>query len=206
MRQMRRGRRTPSAIAAVTAIAAAAGILTGCGGSDGAPASATVARTTYVGKLAGSGALVGIVTSGDTVRAYVCDGRRLGLWFDAARAGDAVDASAHGSRLTASFAGRSATGSVTIDGARSQRFEAVRATGDAGLYRGAAKGYVAGWVRLADGTQRGVLTSKTGVSPAPTLSSKAIIDGRIGITPIPIPSATPVPIPTKVAPAGGIGS
>jgi hypothetical protein len=206
MRQMRRDRRAPSMIAAVAAIAAVAGTLTGCGSSDDSSASAPPARTTYVGKLAGSRALVGIVTSGNAVRAYVCDGGQIGLWFDAARAGDSVDASANGSRLTARFASRSATGSVTIDGARSQRFEAVLATGDAGLYRGAAKGYVAGWVRLADGTQRGVLTSKTGVSAAPTLSSKAIIDGRIGITPIPIPSATPVPIPTKVAPAGGIGS
>ena len=204
MRQMRHGRGTPATIAAVTAIAAA-GMLTGCGSGDDTPASATAPRTTYVGTLARSRALVGIVTRGDTVRAYVCDGRKVGLWFDDRVVDGKVAASANGSRLTATFAKRSATGSVTIDGGKPRRFVAVPAAGDAGLYRGAAKGYVAGWVLLADGTQRGVLTSRTGVSPAPRLTSTAIIDGRIGITPIPIPSATTVPIPTRVTPSGGIG-
>ena len=213
MQQMRPGRRA-LAIACVAATAGAAGAIAGCGDDDTAGSAAK--STTFVGRIGYSKALVGIVTRGDTVRAYVCDGRRTGVWFDGRSSDGAIDLQARGAHLTADVGTGSVRGSVTLAGGpdepaairrrlRAMAFEAVRATKNAGLYRGTARGGVAGWVVLADGTQRGVFGTKTTTSSLSTLSSKAIADGSLAITPIPIPGSTTVPFPIRISPAGGLG-
>ena len=202
MQQMRPGRRA-LAIACVAATAGAAGAIAGCGDDDTAGSAAK--STTFVGRIGHSKALVGIVTRGDTVRAYVCDGRRTGVWFDGRSSDGAIDLQARGAHLTADVGTGSVRGSVTLAGGQAMAFEAVRATKNAGLYRGTARGGVAGWVVLADGTQRGVFGTKTTTSSLSTLSSKAIADGSLAITPIPIPGSTTVPFPIRISPAGGLG-
>jgi hypothetical protein len=207
MRQRRRGRGTPAAIAAVLALGGSAGTIAGCGGGDdGTPDHGPAATTTFVGKLDGSRAFVALAVRDGKVRAYVCDGRHLGRWLNGRVADRSVAAAgAAGSRLNASVHGAAANGSVTLDGGHPQHFAAVAAHGGAGLFRGSGHGYTGGWIVLADGAQRGVFTTKTTSFSAPLLTSQAITDGRIAITPIPIPGATPLPIPLHVAPGGGLG-
>jgi hypothetical protein len=145
---------------------------------------------TYVGSVSGSRALVGIVVLDSRARAYVCDGKRIASWFNGyVNKGSMVLFAARPSRLTTKLDGRTATGTVTLANGRHLRFRATRATGRAGLYRGSAHGYVAGWILLGNGRQRGAIKDiSTGtLTTAPRLTSTALLDGRISITPIPIP-------------------
>jgi hypothetical protein len=183
-------------IAARVTLALAVGILAGFGGLT----SVAVGRTaltratkavTYVGAVDGSRALVGIARVSGRIRAYVCDSRHLAIWFDGTvKHGSVALSSRKHERLTARLDGHAATGTVTLADGRSHRFRATRATGRAGLYRGTAHGYRAGWIVLANKTQRGAIRDiGTGtLTPAPLLNSTALGDGRISITPIPIPS------------------
>ena len=123
MQQMRPGRRA-LAIACVAATAGAAGAIAGCG--DDGTAGSAAKSTTFVGRIGHSKALVGIVTRGDTVRAYVCDGRRTGVWFDGRSSDGAIDLQARGAHLTADVGTGSVRGSVTLAGGQAMAFEAVR--------------------------------------------------------------------------------
>lgn len=205
-------RRNPPRRSAVIATAMLAGlaaaVLAGCGGGGNRKAAAvTSTPATYVGHVSGSRALVGVATVGDRIRAYVCDGKNLSAWFNGRLAnGSAKLAAANGQRIDVSVANRSATGKVTLAGGRVLRFAAAPARGDAGLYRGESDGYLAGWIVLADGTQRGVFGNTSFSAALPSLTSKAIADGRLAITPIPIPGHTTVPIPIHIAPSGGLGA
>ena len=199
--------RRPATFAVVTMLCLATGLLAACGDDDdGGQAPATAAPATYVGALPGTGALVGIATNGSRIRAYVCDSKDVATWFDGTiEDGSAKLEAAGGERLDVELAGASASGSVTLRDGRASAFEAARASGRAGLYRGMHERSVAGWIVLADGTQRGGFGSPANFAAAPRITSKAIADGRISITPIPIPSAGPQLANIRIAPNGGIG-
>ncbi len=198
-------RSTPATIAAVVLLCFAAGALAACGDDD-ATATSADAATTYVGAVPGTPAYVAIAVRGTRVRAYVCDSRELATWFDGTVAdGSAALTAADGKRLELTLADRRATGRVTLAPGRTSAFAAVPAEGRAGLYRGVHKRSVAGWIVLADGTQRGGVGSGPGTfGAAPALNAKAIGDGRVAITPIPIPSAGPQLASVRIAPNGGL--
>ena len=151
----------------------------------------TKAPTTYVGSVEHSHALVGIATANGRARAYVCDGKHMSVWFDG-KLNDGVVTltSPKHERLIARLDGHSATGTFILANGRSHRFSGRLATGHAGLYRGSSHGYLAGWILLANNTQRGAISNiSTGtLTTAPRLTSTALLDGRISITPIPIPN------------------
>ena len=192
-------------VAVAALLMLATGLLSACGDDD-KDASPTAAPATYVGALPGTRVLVGIATNRSRIRAYACDGRDVGTWFDGTiKDGAAVLTAAGGQRLELKLGDGSASGSVTLGDGRERAFEAGAAEGDAGLYRGTHKRNVAGWIVLADGTQRGVFGTPTNFTAAPRITSKAIGDGRISITPIPIPSAGPQLASIRIAPNGGIG-
>lgn len=196
-------RRSATIAAVTTVLCAAAVTIVACGDDEQAATAPTSA--TYVGALRGTDALVGIATRGSRVRAYVCDGRTVATWFDGTLDGDAADlAGTGGERLHVELGDGAATGSVTLGGGRRSTFAAEGAKGDAGLYRGAYKDATAGWIVLADGTQRGGVGTPATFAAAPRLTTTAILDGRIAITPIPIPSAGPQLRTIGIAPGGGI--
>jgi hypothetical protein len=146
---------------------------------------------TYVGAVRGTHALVGIATVKGRARAYVCDSKRVASWFDGkVKGGSVVLTSGSHRRFTVTLHRNTATGTVILADGRSHPFRASLATGRAGLYRGAAHGYVVGWILQTNKVQRGAISAiSTGVlTPAPALTSSALSDGRISITPIPIPS------------------
>ena len=144
-----------------------------------------------MGSVNHSHALVGIATAHGRARAYVCDGKHASVWFDGKlKHGLVALSSLKHERLIARLDGRTAVGTFILAGGRSYRFSARLATGHAGLYRGTGHGYLVGWVVLANNTQRGTISAiSTGkLTTAPMLTSTALADGRISITPIPIPS------------------
>ena len=121
---------------------------------------------TFVGTVDGSDAYVAVVAGPDgDVRAYVTDGASSVDWLDGFLEGPR-DTSARlgndgGAVLEVAFTGRSVSGAFARPGEDPRSFTAAAADEPAGLYRAAesfADGdYVAGWIVLPDGSQRGAI-------------------------------------------------
>lgn len=206
-------RRSPILLLLVAALAVAA--LAGCSSNESdvaAPTTTTSAATvthTYVGRVAGSDALIGVVVDGKRVLAYVCDGvpgdpvgtiPTVQAWFNGESNGGSVDVSQPAGRLQLELTDSAMTGTLTLAGGRTLAVTGEMATRDAGLYRADTTGpggpAVAGWILAGDGTQRG------GVGGSLTLGTTSLNTtqlsfsfqslatariSRVGITPIPIP-------------------
>src|SRR5688572_27381036 len=124
-------------------------LVAGCGGDDGGGAE-QAAVGSFVGLLEGTDAYVAIISDGEKLVGYVCDGKTISTWFK----GDVDGASANVTARTeqelgeVEFLGDTADGEVQIDDER-HSFSAELAVGDAGLYRAAeqdAEGTVeVGW-------------------------------------------------------------
>jgi hypothetical protein len=136
-----------------------------------APAAEARPVGTFVGK---DGRLaIGVVMDERTVRAYACDGRRLGRWFDKRARGNSVRLGpgarllARGNRVRVRFGGNNV--------------RLRRATGRAGLYRAetarAGMRRLGGWVVQRSGRQTGTLATQGVVGPAPQLSTTTLSAG-----------------------------
>jgi hypothetical protein len=147
--------------------------IAGCGGSS-APATGS-----FVGEIDGTTALVGLVSDGSRVRAYICDSQTIATWFSGTlRDGQAKLRSRDGRQtLALSVDGNHAQGTLTIAG-EEHTFSADQAEGKAGIYRAGGntpdgQRLQADWIMLADGTQRGAFQADADqngvVPPAPTL-------------------------------------
>lgn len=140
----------------------------GCGGEESAERPATVGR--FVGRLADATTYFALVTEGDQATAYLCNGvtddTRVGaeanfvaVWLEGAFDGERVELNDGTTTLALAVAGDTVEGTARVGG-QTLAANGVRATGDAGLYRGIgtdAEGgtHEGGWVVLADGSQRG---------------------------------------------------
>jgi hypothetical protein len=144
------------------------------GGGGSAPA-----KGSFVGKLDGTDALVGIVSDTSRVRASICDSQTIATWFSGTlQDGRAELGSGDGPQtLALSLDGNHAQGTHTIAG-EEHAFSANPADGKAGIYRTSAntrdrQRLQADWILLTDGTQRGAFQADADqngvVRPAPTL-------------------------------------
>jgi hypothetical protein len=195
----RRGINAVVTAIALGALGAALGVAGGCTPPRGEsiltrpiePAAGTRAATseptatTYVGRVSGTRALIGLVEDGGRVRAYVCDSRRIALWFSGslrdARGG--LPAIAGEGRLTLALVSGRAQGHVAI-GARRHRFAARPAGGRAGLYRGTfssrdGRSLVAGGVVLPSGAKAGAVVAAGTAAPLPVFTPPATIDRAV---------------------------
>jgi hypothetical protein len=111
---------------------------------------------------AGRGTTIAIVAKGAAAIAYLCDGSRTEAWLQGTATGGRLDlAGAGNARLTGTFTGARAEGTVT---ARGQRFgfdvpavpKSSRLFRATGTVRGAR--IVAGWIVLPNGRQVGLAT------------------------------------------------
>src|SRR5262245_56291800 len=131
----------------------------------------------FTGKVAGTSALVGIVGDGEHVRAYVCDGRRIGRWFTSSDRDGAVDLRAGGLRLQARLTAAGGSGTLTLKNGSSHRIRLESARGNAGLYQGEATyegvAYLGRWVVASDGGQAGRVSTSI-VSPIPVTLDAAV--------------------------------
>lgn len=180
----RRGMMAAVALAAL-ALAACGGDGGDAGGADGGKGAAV--EGTYVGTVEGTEAYIALVSDGETVAGYLCDGEQVSVWLDQVEVADGGAELLNRDGETvgeATFEGDQATGEVTVDG-EAHPFTAEVATGDAGLYGGTQgergePGFVeAGWIVLPDGSQRGATNfidphaDDIVIQPAPNLQPGA---------------------------------
>lgn len=125
---------------------------------------------TFVGKLAGTDALVAVVASPPVgkkperdVTVYLSDGERLSEWFaqsvssnEFAAASDDRDA-----RAKAKLSGKAVSGTIKLPDGKTARFRAQRATGPAGLYELKV---------TSEGKLKGASSAGVGLTGAATLS------------------------------------
>lgn len=118
----------------------------------------------YLSSINGSDAFIAVIqhTNGE-VTAYVCDGTEISEWFNGTANGSSMDlTNVAGARLTAEVQADSVPGSFTQSDGSAFDFTANTASEPAGLYRAdlAYEGteYVGGWIVLAEGEQRGLIS------------------------------------------------
>lgn len=125
----------------------------------------------FVGDTEGSDLFVSIVTDGDKVTGYVCDGETTAEWFSGTAVRDSIDLTSAGSVGLVAERGLGDTldGAVTQGDASEFSFSATRVDLDGtggGLCRGerVIEGvtYVGGWIVLPDGRQRGAVMGDNG--------------------------------------------
>jgi serine/threonine-protein kinase len=154
--------------------------------------------TTYAGKVNGGGSLA-IVIKGETVVAYLCDGKNE-AWLWGTAKGTAVSAkNKDGDTLTGTRGGGKIVGSITVNG-KTWTFTTPSVKKPSGLYKATAKIRGAqvdgGWVVLGDGTQVGLLRRDGVTGPAPeidTTTGQVTIDG----TAVPVGEPDPAEVPTS---------
>src|SRR5215207_2154967 len=124
---------------------------------------------TYVGESGGTA--VAAVVDPTAVQAYVCDGRRTGVWLKGrltATLGSGsrkLGLSAKGKALRATFGGRA--------------FTLRRATGGQGLFRAETSRGLGGWIVLSRTRQVGVVTTTSTTLAAPKLSTTTLAAGSL---------------------------
>jgi hypothetical protein len=158
--------------------------------------AATASKTTpavhdYGGRLSDSNAYIGLSLKHNQVIAYVCDGdsahnrrQTIGAWFRGpAHSGAITLTSRDGVRLSARIQPHAFTGTVTLSDGKTLRFSAPAAHGQirflfathAPRTRGTPTELprngtlVAGWIRLADGTERGTRAAVFAPASCPEL-------------------------------------
>jgi hypothetical protein len=152
----------------------------GCGSGDeggGVPEGAAVGS--FVGLLEETDGYIAIVSDGEQLVGYACDGKAISIWFKGDVGGTSADLKARTEQDLGevAFLGDTADGEIEIGGER-HSFSAEIAVGDAGLYRGVDPDATVevGWVLLNDGSQRSgtnfidPITDLPTVEPAPMLN------------------------------------
>ena len=126
----------------------------------GVPLSCSQGTTiagSFVGPTEGSQSFVAIVTNGDTVMGYVCDGETTAEWFTGTATRDSIDLTSAGSIGLVAERGTGDTldGTVTAGDGTESSFSAVRVDVDGtvgGLCRGILQvdgvTYTGGWIVL----------------------------------------------------------
>ncbi len=131
----------------------------------------TTIAGSFVGPTEGSESFVAIVTNGEQVMAYVCDGETTAEWFTGAAARDSIDlTSAGGVGLVAQRGtGDTLDGTVTAGDGTESSFSTTRVDLEGsigGLCRGTLQvdgvTYTGGWIVLPDGQQRGAVIGDDG--------------------------------------------
>jgi len=147
--------------------------------SAGTPSSSQPAN--YAVQLPNSEAFVGIAITGQDIVAYVCDGTdtstaTVSEWFKGSLSGNSFDLTSNsGARLSGTLSTGAIEGAFSLANGESLAFRASQVGNEAGLFRSEetfdGNNYVAGWIILADGQQRGSI----------------IRLGTLAFTPVPIP-------------------
>lgn len=125
----------------------------------------------YAGQVDGSNAFIGLVTNGESIMAFFCDGTsdvppELWGWFRGELNDNSFDlTSENGDHLTGEFNENNASGTITLTDGTALTFQAERVDEPAGLYRNVETidgvETVSGWIVLANDEFRGGTKSGT---------------------------------------------
>jgi TIR domain len=134
----------------------------------------------FSGQTDASGIGLSFVLEGGKASVYVCDGRTYEIWMNGTVDGDQVSMSGPGkSSLTGVVNQQALSGQISTPTGQ-LAFLAQAAPPPSGIYWAeieinGSEAYV-GWAVLPDGTQRGVINTGQGTSPAPPLTFDETID------------------------------
>ena len=145
------------------------------------PGSSVARAATFVGRVQGSNAYIAVLKDGRRIGGYLCDNGSISRWIEyhGLRNGVApLRAGTTGERLgSVRVAGRSATGTVVIDGQKRRFRAALTREADGGLHFAIGKQpgrlLVAGWILLPDGSQRGAVSRVNTQTLSPLASTSA---------------------------------
>ena len=183
--------RVSKAAAVLLALTTFAAFLVACGDDDSDSESSA---QRFAGRVEGTEALIALVYEGDTVNGYLCDGNEgkgeLSEWFVTSATGDTkafVATSRNGIKISGTTGSDGIKGTVTLKDGSEKSFSAAPAKDDAGLYRASAKdgdgrSLLAGWILLADGTQRGYVEQDSIRARTTSLIRNEIRDGTSNIS------------------------
>lgn len=131
----------------------------------------------FAGQVEGSNAFIGLVTNGEQLLAFYCDGTTetapiLWGWFRGDLDSKAFDlTSENGDHLTGEFSANGANGTITLANGTTLAFQAEPVNEPAGLYRHKetvdGQGTISGWIVLANGELRGGRKSESQLGVAP---------------------------------------
>lgn len=166
------------------------------------PSAGTAKGATFVGRVQGSDAYIAVLKDGRKIGGYLCDNGTTSRWIEYRWLRNGVAplvVGTSGERLgSVRIRGRSATGTVLVGGQK-RRFRAtLTRKQDGGLHFAIGKQpdrlLVAGWILLADGSQRGAISrvntqnlSSLPATSAPRLDLKAAkvpIGGDTNVPPV----------------------
>jgi hypothetical protein len=146
-----------------------------------APATATALPSGgWIGES--GGVAVGVVVNNGVLRAYVCDGKRVGRWYDGVRSERGLVRLGRGrGRLVLATRGRGIEARLAIGRERRVLLRAARRR--TGLFRAdverRGKRSVAGWIVLSSRRQVGVVTKAGTPRTAPRLVTSNLVAGSL---------------------------
>jgi hypothetical protein len=156
-----------------------------------APVRAKPVSGSFVGTVSGSDTYVAVVAEKTTkttrrVLAYVCDGKQIAIWFSAKAHSNHIRFPARsGATVTVDLSPRNATGTIRLAYGTTLRFTATPATAKAGLYAAAPTigraSYLAGWIVLSDGTERGAFKLGSQVVANPFIDPNGLSVSVVGL-------------------------
>ncbi len=175
----RRLSRRQALTAAVAAVTAAATVRSTGGARHSSLAPAALTATpkvhgSFAGVVPGTDMflLIAIDTAGDVI-AFACDSGTTAAWFSGRTTGSTIALTNAAANILSTAAPGRITGTLKLGDAR-RAFALTPVGRHGGLYgaRTAAHGtdYVAGWILLNDGSQRGTVLTGTRVGRAPRLT------------------------------------
>jgi hypothetical protein len=163
------------------ALIAAGALVGGCGGDDDDETGTEPSQAQqgprladqWAGRVTGTESYISVFTLDDgQTGAYLADGREIAVLALGSLEDGELDLEAEDGTTVTGSADGTATGTVVLNG-REYDFTAERATGEAGWYRVRevvdGQQIAAGYIVLADGTQRGAVRRGDEVIGAPEL-------------------------------------
>ena len=207
-------KRRKQALGATAAIAVVASVLAIAVSRDSKPALAAEPLDlsqalvdnsragTYLGSLDGDDKVfVAITTDEGRVKAYVCDGEKMGVWFSGALYGNSFDLTHQsGARISGAIGNGASQGTFISADGRGRSFSAALPLETGGLFMAAdqlAGGgeLVAGWIIHDDGEVRGVVTTRSDETATPvTEAAPAIVADEVRDLPTATLDTGPVPV------------
>jgi hypothetical protein len=174
------------------------GLAAACGGGNGGTQPSPQAQgprlaDQWAGRIDGTDSYISVFTlnNGET-GAYLANGKDVAALVLGTIQGDALQLSPAGDvSVEGTVSGDQVTGTATIGG-EEHSFTADRATGEAGWYRGRTSEngelVTAGYIILADGTQKGAMRRGDEVLGAPTFdpANPTIEAGGVSVDVVPV--------------------
>src|SRR5438067_3163198 len=177
-------------------------------GCSESPSATTGVAGEFAGRVAGTDALIAVVSDGSSVRVYACDGTptrqlTIGEWFKGTMQGSTIDLESLSgvAHVTAQVTSSGVTGTLQLARGSALSFSATPVTAPAGfwLYKAIQNGELqwAGWIVLPNGDARGSM-------PTPARTSLGVaLNTTAGTAQLPgVGTVTPARLTSGLAPRG----